>query len=125
MRKKRILICDDDVELLEMTEAVLELDGFDIVCEKDSRNFFTTLEASSPDCILLDLWMPSVTGDQLLESLKMEEATAAIPVIVFSASTDGEKRAMLSGADAYLSKPFDIEQLGRLIHSITEMKKAG
>ncbi|MES2448880.1 MAG: response regulator transcription factor [Bacteroidota bacterium] len=111
MKNKKILVCDDDQGILEMLELILEDEGYQVVIEPKSVNALKRIEQEKPDLILLDIWMPVISGDQILRSLKSDTEKAKIPVLMYSASTDGKVIAKAAGADGYLEKPFDIEVL--------------
>ena len=70
--------------------------------------------------ILLDIWMPVISGDQVLRALKSDKEKAKIPILMYSASTDGKLIAKAAGADGYLEKPFDIEFLLSNIDDLIE-----
>lgn len=111
MEHKRILICDDDPGILEMLKVVLEDEGFQVLHEENSLNILEMAKRYSPDVLLLDLWMPVLSGDLVLKSLKEDPHTKNLSVIVFSASTAGREIALLSGASAFITKPFDLDDL--------------
>lgn len=111
MIEKKILICDDDEGILDMLEMVLEDSGYTIIPEKNSLNIYTLIEKEQPDLLLLDLWMPVLSGDQVLRTLKNNPSTKDIPVIVISASTEGKRIADDAGASEFLAKPFDVDKL--------------
>ena len=104
-------MCDDDRDILEMLEIALEINGFDVVSEQDSTLIFRAIDSSSPDAILLDLWMPVLSGDEIVKKLRADPDKNKIPVVVISASQDGKEVALKAGADQYLEKPFDIDRL--------------
>jgi DNA-binding response OmpR family regulator len=108
---KKILVCDDDEGILEMLEIILETMGYAIIPEKNSLNIYNVIEKEKPDLVLLDLWMPVLSGDQVLRTLRRNPATSQLPVIVISASTEGKKIATEAGANAYIAKPFDMQYL--------------
>lgn len=120
MRNKKILVCDDDQGILEMLELLLDEYGYEVVLEPNSVNALKTITTEKPDLILLDIWMPVISGDQILKSLKADKAKQHIPVLMYSASTDGQVIAESSGADAYLSKPFDLAVLLDRIESLLD-----
>lgn len=82
---KKILICDDDHDLLELTTLVLQREGFQVEILDDSRNVVNDVNRIAPDIILMDLWMPEVQGDDAIKLLKENHKTQHIPVILFSA----------------------------------------
>lgn len=109
--KPTLVICDDDQAILEMLEMVLD-DGFrKIILVSNSTEIFKILDRNQPRALLLDLWMPILSGDQILKRLRSTKKYEHLPVIVISASRDGEAVAMESGATAFLAKPFDLSEL--------------
>lgn len=108
---KKILVCDDDEGILELLLLILEDGGFTVIAERNSLNIYKLIDREQPDLILLDMWMPILSGDQILKNLKKNEETAAIPVIIISASTEGKKIATAAGADDFIAKPFDVDDL--------------
>lgn len=117
MDRKKILVCDDDPGILEMLELILEETGHIIIPEQNSLNVKMIIEKESPDLLLLDLWMPVISGDQILAAVRLNPQTTALPVIIFSASKDGADIAKKSGATAFVAKPFDIDELFSTINS--------
>lgn len=120
MKDKKILVCDDDQGILEMLELLLEEDGYQVVLEPNSVNALKTIERESPDLILLDIWMPMISGDQILRALRDNSEISATPVLMYSASTDGRNIAESCGADSFISKPFDLnillQEIEELLH---------
>ncbi|QXV63641.1 response regulator [Mucilaginibacter sp. 21P] len=114
MIKKKILVCDDDQDILDLVDLVLS-DDYQVKTEIDSTRLMRNADAFRPDLILLDMWMPKITGDQLTRYIKNQPVTKEIPVIIFSASKDGESKAMDAGANAFIAKPFDLDELNELI----------
>jgi DNA-binding response OmpR family regulator len=115
--KKTIIICDDDEGILEVVKIVLEEKGYDVIALSNPEKVLDTIKNSSPHLILLDLWMPILNGDLITQTLKSSEETKNIPVIIFSANKDTAEIAKQIGADNYLTKPFDIDQLEKLVDS--------
>ncbi|MCJ8209253.1 response regulator [Mucilaginibacter sp. RS28] len=111
MSKKKVLVCDDDTGILEMLELALESDETVIITESNSLNVIPLIEKEKPDLILLDLWMPVLSGDQILRAIRQQTDTQSLPVIIISASLDGAKIARENGANDFLAKPFDIDEL--------------
>ena len=111
MAKYRILVCDDDDGILDMLTMVLHNKGYEVATEVHSLNIYNKLNEIKPDLLLLDLWMPKLSGEEILQTLKEKDDTKALPVVVMSASRDGAEVAKRFGADDYLAKPFDIKNL--------------
>ena len=107
---KRVMIADDDHAIVDAVMAVLEFGGYDVGF---TYNGATILEMKEdlPDLILLDIWMSGTDGRDVCKLLKQQESTKNIPVIMISASTDLEKSAKDAGANDFLEKPFDMDEL--------------
>lgn len=108
---KKVLVCDDDQDILEMLVLVLETYGYNAIAESNSSNLFKTIEREHPGLMIIDLWMPIMTGDEVVKILRNCPQTKNLPVIVISASMNGEKTATDAGASDFISKPFDIVNL--------------
>ncbi|QPH40885.1 response regulator transcription factor [Pedobacter endophyticus] len=108
---KKLLICDDDINIIEMLEIVLDDTPIEIITETDSKKVFDLIKERTPNLVLLDLWMPVVSGDQVLRQIRESEQIGDLPVLIMSAAQDGKEVAMRSGADGYIAKPFDIDEL--------------
>ncbi len=102
----RILVVDDDPTLMEMYRARLMAEGFAVELAHDGQEALAQAIAVRPDCILLDLRMPNITGIEVLEILKTTKQTKTIPVIVLTALGDDnlKKQAYARGAADYLVK---------------------
>ncbi|MEO3407534.1 response regulator [Mucilaginibacter sp. CAU 1740] len=118
--KKKILICDDDQGILEMLELILDDGEHEVLTESNSLKVYDLLKTEKPDLLILDLWMPVLSGDQITRHLRANDTYKELPVLVMSASRDGEEIARRSGADAYLAKPFDINELVEKVSSLTQ-----
>ncbi|GHE44586.1 response regulator [Sphingobacterium griseoflavum] len=108
---KRILVCDDDKGITDMLQMVLETIDVETFVENDSVHAMAKIKELLPQLFIVDLWMPVVSGDQLIRRLKMSADSKDIYVLCISASRDGEDIARDAGADAFLSKPFDMDEL--------------
>ena len=114
---KRILVCDDDEGILDMLSTLLETYGFEITVEKNSLHVDELITRLNPDLLLVDLWMPVLSGDQVVKNIRANPLIMSLPVIVFSASKEGQSIAMASGADDYIAKPFNISSLVEKINA--------
>ncbi|MVN21366.1 response regulator [Mucilaginibacter arboris] len=111
MVNKTILVCDDDQDILEMLVFVLETYGYRAVAESNSPNMFNAIKKEHPGLVIIDLWMPLMTGDEVVKQLRKSPETERLPVIVISANIDGKETADNAGANHFISKPFDIVNL--------------
>lgn len=117
----KILICDDEQEILDITCLILEDSGFEVLGVINSGEVIKLVERERPDVLLIDLWMPGMSGDQVITELRKNEQITHLPIVVISASKDGKGIAYASGADDFLEKPYDIEALVKIVqkHSVT------
>ena len=108
--KKKILAADDDPAILEVLTFMLEDAGYDV---KTTVNGQTENMAQKylPDLILLDIWMAGMDGRTICKSLKRHKLTRHIPIILVSANKDTERFAKESGADNFITKPFEMYAL--------------
>ncbi len=115
---RKVMVCDDDEGILEMMEMLLDEFGYDIITEKNSTRALKTLEEQMPDLLLLDIWMPVIAGDQVLRNIRLNPKVAGIPVIMYSASNEGAAIAASVGADDFISKPFDLDEMEAKINKL-------
>lgn len=112
MEGKKIMVCDDDKSIVEMLELILGFTGAVILTETDSVKLFDRLNSEKPDLLIIDIWMPILTGDLIVKRVRAaENVIKDMPIIVMSASRDGKQIAEAAGATSYLPKPFDIDEL--------------
>ena len=110
MTQPTVFIVEDDADTREMLGRFLELEGFHVETAENGRQALERLEAGTPACvILLDLMMPVMDGWQFRHEQIQRASLAKIPVIVVSAA--GRERLEQIDANAYLSKPVDLEEL--------------
>jgi DNA-binding response OmpR family regulator len=104
-----VLVVEDDPVILRLLEVNFELEGFEVVLAHDGAEGIAAARAQRPDIIISDIMMPKVSGLELVEALKADEATASIPIILLSAKaqTGDLKSGMDAGADDYITKPFE------------------
>lgn len=112
------MVCDDDKSILEMMEMIMQEFGYHVFTESNSLNVLKDLEEEKPDLLLLDIWMPARSGDQVLKMIKTEPKFSELPVIMYSASAEGVAIAKNSGADDYIAKPFDLDMLESKIKAL-------
>ena len=107
---KKILVVDDDEGIVEVVQIVLEGEGYQVHTSMDGERL-KHLGQDEPDLILLDVLLSGIDGRDICRSLKSNEATRHIPVIMLSAHSDASKVADSGGADGFLEKPFDVDVL--------------
>lgn len=108
---KRVLVVDDDHGILEALSILLEEAGYTVKTNPDGSKVSGEISSFSPDVILLDIWMSGQNGYDICKNLKSMENTKRIPIIMISANRDMERISKECGADDYVSKPFELEEL--------------
>lgn len=104
-----VLVIDDDLSMLELVASVLDDEGYSVRTATGGAQGLSMLEETLPGLVLLDWMMPAMRGDEVLRRIKAG-SYSHVPVVVLSAN--GEARALLAeGADAFIAKPFDIDDL--------------
>jgi DNA-binding response OmpR family regulator len=107
----RVLVVDDDLDLVEACRLVLEDAGYTVEAITDARQTAAVARAWHPDILLLDWVLEGLTGDEVLRELRRDPALATVPVVVMSALEGGDRDARGALADDYLAKPFQVETL--------------
>jgi DNA-binding response OmpR family regulator len=111
--RKKILVVDDDAELVELLCFNLKQAGFTTVTAFNGIDALKKAGSASPDLILLDLMLPEMNGFGVCETLRRTPATATIPIIMLTAISGemGRMAGMDSGANDYITKPFSPREL--------------
>lgn len=109
MANKRILIIEDEKQLVEMLTMRLEKEGYDVISAHDGKSGLEKARSEKPDLIILDLMLPIMDGYRVCAFLKKDSRYSKIPILMFTAKAQDSDRelGMEMGADAYISKPFD------------------
>jgi class 3 adenylate cyclase len=117
-------VVDDVPENVRLLTAVLEAHGYDIVSATDGRTALELAVSAKPDLVLLDVMMPQPDGYAVCRRLREQEETAVLPVIMLTASEGSEKKkAVEAGADDFIPKPFDRDELLTRIRSLLRIKR--
>ncbi|WCT14457.1 response regulator [Mucilaginibacter jinjuensis] len=119
--KKKVAIFDDDEETVSICQYILKESGWEVYAFSDCINPVEKIRTIMPDVILMDNWIPDEGGIVATRKLKAQDCIKNIPVIYFSAHSAIETLAKTAGAEAYLSKPFDLDDLEQLLLKITEI----
>ena len=113
MSQKKILVVDDEADLVETLRFPLEMEGFKVLVSYNGEDALSQARKENPDLILLDLMLPKLDGYKVCRLLKFDEKYKHIPILMLTAKTQ-EKDKLLgkeTGADEYITKPFDIDEL--------------
>ncbi len=122
---ERILAVDDEQVNRDLLEAILEQEGYDVVCATDGERALAEVTATPPDLILLDLMMPGMSGLEVCHRLKEDPRTAAIPIIVVTAlgQVATKEAALTSGADDFVAKPVRPDDLRTRVSAMLKVRR--
>jgi CheY-like chemotaxis protein len=120
----RILLIDDDPTLTAPLAEALELiGGYEVAIAADGISGLDLAFSFQPDCVVVDIRMPGINGYQFIRLVRGDPASREIPLVVLSALAQqhDELAGLLSGADAYLFKPVDLDVLLRVVREATDL----
>ena len=115
---KKIIIFDDDEDILSVCTYVLEEQGWEVHVFTDCNQIIDKVSSVMPHVILMDNWIPDTGGIVATQALKSNDTLKNIPVVYFSANSDIQLLAKQAGAEAYIAKPFDLEDMERIIDGV-------
>jgi len=120
--KPKILLVDDEPDLVQVVAMRLQVAGYEVVSAYDGQAGLEKVKEVKPDLVILDLMMPKLDGYKACRLLKFDERTKKIPVLIFTARAQEQdiKLATECGADAYLTKPFEAQVLLEKIKDLLE-----
>lgn len=113
MNTRKILVVDDEVDLVETVRFPLEMEGFSVLVSYNGEDALNQARKENPDLIILDLMLPKLDGYKVCRLLKFDERYKHIPILMLTAKTQ-EKDKILgkeTGADEYITKPFEMDYL--------------
>ena len=119
---KKILAVDDERHILRLVQINLEKAGYEVLTGSNGREAVEMVRAHNPDLVVMDVMMPEMDGFEALQTLKHDPATANIPVIMLTAKAQDADvfHGWQSGADLYLTKPFNPMELLTFVKRIFE-----
>jgi DNA-binding response OmpR family regulator len=120
MAKRKILIVDDEADILHFLELVLREQGYDVSTASAGADALARARVQPPDLVLLDITMPGMDGWEVLRHLREDAKTAKVPVAMVSARTDTKERVeeLPEGSVDYICKPFALDDLLAKIEAI-------
>jgi len=118
----RILVVEDSAVIRRLIEVCLRAADLEIVTRDDGRTGLKAVSSESPDLVVLDIGLPGIDGWKVLDGIRRDEMTSAIPVVVLTAHAEEEsrRRAREGGADAFVTKPFQPNDFRATVLSLLE-----
>lgn len=116
--KYTVLIADDESDIVETLQFMLESEGFEVLTAYDGEEALKLARTAFPDIILLDVMMPKINGYKVSRLLKFDKKFQNIPILMITARSQEEDKLIgeETGADEYITKPFEITQVIDLIN---------
>ena len=113
LEKNRILLVDDEPDFVQSLKVILEKKGYAVITASDGREGLEKARHERPDLIILDVMLPKMNGYEVCQLLKFDEKFWEIPVVMLTARAQDQDKVTgkETGADGYITKPFDPEQL--------------
>lgn len=120
--KRTILIVDDEEDVLDLLQLVFETSGFEVRRAATGKSAVSSAYEQPPDVVLLDVMMPEMDGWQVLRTLKGDERTRQVPVVMLSARAERRDKmiGLQEGAEGYIAKPFSPAEVVREVQSFLE-----
>ena|SRR3989338_7779636 len=124
--KKKILVVDDEPDIVRMIKMRLEANGYDVLTASDGNTAYKKVKSDSPDLIVLDLMLPGMDGYHVCRLLKFDEKYRHIPIMMLTAKGRKEDKMLGEkvGADFYMTKPFEAKELLDKIKELLESANA-
>lgn len=109
----RVLVVDDDPQVLRLLRVNFELEGYDVASAANGEEALAAIASQAPDVLVCDIMMPGIDGLEVVRRLRADPNTASLPVVMVSAKAQRADLAQgeQAGADAYVTKPFDPQDL--------------
>jgi DNA-binding response OmpR family regulator len=126
-RTLSLVVAEDDPDVLGLLRRRLSRLGYEVVVAADGRQALDAVLRTAPDAVVLDRLMPAMSGEEVCAALKSDARTAAIPVVLLSAQASEREivEGFGAGADDYLTKPFDLNELDERLRRLVAAAGAG
>jgi two-component system, OmpR family, alkaline phosphatase synthesis response regulator PhoP len=125
--RPRVLIVEDEADVLELIRYNLEQEGIDVEEARDGRNALRQIEKNAPDLVVLDLMLPEISGFEICRKVRASDYTRTLPIIIVTArSSEADKVLGLElGADDYVTKPFSPRELTARVKAVLRRSADG
>ena len=110
-KQKKILVVDDEPDILEFLQDLLELEGYAVATTDKGEHVEELNNGGLPELILMDVFLSGKDGREIVKQLRSQEETRHIPVIMFSAHPSTEEAARAAGANDFMAKPFEMDEV--------------
>jgi DNA-binding response OmpR family regulator len=123
MEQKRILIADDEEDVVTTLQFTLEKEGYQCLTAYDGKEALDKAKRENPDLIVLDIMMPKMNGYEVSRLLKFDARFKHIPIVMLTARTQAKDKEIGrdTGADVYITKPFEMDDLVSTVHNILKL----
>ncbi len=127
MERKKILVADDNRNIIELVKMEFEILDYDVVTAYDGEDALKKIEKENPDLVILDVMMPKMNGFDICMKLRDNPVYKDLPIVMLTAKGQEKDKfwGRQVGADEYVTKPFEPEVLEQIVHNLLEQKKSG
>lgn len=123
--KALILVLDDDPDICIMIKMVLDYYGYDAMDAENEENAKRIISLNHVDLVIMDMLLSGADGTDICRRLKQDKETSSIPILMFSAHPTARETCLAAGADDFISKPFEMNDMMEKINFFLERKKIG
>lgn len=117
---KRILVIDDEPDLVEVLSSILEFEGYEVFAARNGHEGIQRAEELQPDLVILDYMMPGLNGAAVGDALRSGDRTHGIKILMSSSLSESSVRPRFAGYDAYARKPYDMNETLSVIADLVE-----
>jgi DNA-binding response OmpR family regulator len=117
-----VLVVDDDPVIVRLLEVNFEMEGYRVITATNGEDAIARVRDDRPDVVVCDIMMPKIDGLEVVRLLRSDEATASVPLILLSAKAQSleVQKGLDSGADDYVTKPFDPLELIERVNAVLD-----
>ncbi|HEY5371743.1 MAG TPA: response regulator [Hanamia sp.] len=120
---RKIMIIDDNEDIVTMTKAMLEMRGYEVSVKMNIVDLENAITQVSPDLIIMDMLLAGADGREICSNLKKDSRFTSIPVLMISAHPNAEDECLQAGANTFLGKPFEMQDFFNAVEKSSLVKK--